>query len=88
MLYPQVQSLQKQLQQLQEKCKEQQKGFKFGRRVKSESKTSLFEIHEKKHSNQVTSCSAEENHIQGQLQSLTSELHVLDEHLDKVYTIY
>ena len=72
---------------MQEKRKEQQKGFKFGRRVKSESKTSLFEIHEKKHSNQATHCSTEENHIQQQLQSLTSELHVLDEHLDKVHTI-
>ena len=83
-----MQSLQKQLQQLQEKRKAQQKGFKFGRRVKSESKISLFEIHEKKHSNQIMPCNAEENHIQYQLQNLTSELHVLDEHLDKVYNIY
>ena len=83
-----MQSLQKQLQQLQEKRKEQQKGFRFGRRVKSESKTSLCETHEKKHSNQIMPCSTEENHIQHQLQNLTSELHMLDEHLDKVYNIY
>ena len=44
----------------------------------------LNEIHEKKQPNAVAPSGGDEHHIQNQLQNLTSELHVLDEHLDKV----
>ena len=71
---------------MQEKRKEQ-RGFKFGRRansVKVESKAVSQETVERKHSNQTVPSGVDEDNLQQQLQSLTSELHTLDEHLDKV----